>query len=78
MFQREKLLEMVTQWRARVEGGMEGLPRTGPDWSSEMGRWLAGVRMDGVKIAAPTGMCVRVYINYHIVSTWYGSHTCVH
>lgn len=31
------------------------MPRRGPDWSTEMGRWLAGVRMDGVKVAAPPG-----------------------
>ncbi len=56
MFQREKLLEMVTQWREELEGGkMEALPKKGPDWGTEMGRWLAGVRMDGVKIAAPAG-----------------------
>ena len=35
---------------------MQALPKKGPDWSTEMGRWLAGVRMDGVEITAPTGM----------------------
>ena len=56
MFQREKLLDVVLAWRKKMEGQVEGLPRKGQEWSIEMGKWLAGERMDGVQIAPYPGV----------------------
>ena len=46
-------MELVLGWKERLKEGVEGLPKEGPDWSGEMGRWLAGVRMDGVSLTQP-------------------------
>lgn len=70
--QREKLLESVLGWRERVEGGVEGLPKKGPDWTVDLGQWLAGIRMDGVKITQPPGertLGQTSSVQYYIIST---------
>ena len=52
----ERLLELVLAWKERVKEGDGTLPQGGPSWSGEMGRWLAGVRMNGVTLTQPPGM----------------------
>ena len=40
------------------EADWEKVPKDGPRWTEEMGEWLAGVRMEGVKLSFSLGVCV--------------------
>ena len=55
----ERLLELVLAWKERVKEQDGTLPQGGPSWSGEMGRWLAGVRMNGVTLTQPPGMSTQ-------------------
>lgn len=55
----ERLLELVLAWKERVKERDRTLPQGGPSWSGEMGRWLAGVRMNGVTLTQPPGMSTQ-------------------
>ena len=61
IIQRERLLQYVMEWRKRLEGGeggggRGGVPKCGPDWSLEMGQWLASIRLDGLQLSPASGL----------------------
>ena len=48
--QKDRLLQHVMRWRARLQEGEGVLPQCEPQWTSEIEQWLSAIRLDGVNL----------------------------